>query len=253
MWALTCKDYSTGSRVCWRWWQTWRYSPPTHTAMWPSSRSPHLTFHLIPKSCCDKHIIIGKHECVLSPQFHHKAKLKHIRWTVLLCFSCRCYDEMLLYDENIKDNPKRTPWWHLWWGRRVISFIYMDECVNVNVITPCLHSASGRMREHIEGEAPAPVLTLWPTCMQFSLWQSKDCMSHWCVCVHVCVCVFVWRLVLFSSTQGDRNRKRNCTRVNVSTDVTKDIKPETERLQHFSIWVKNICAAQLGKAVICFR
>lgn len=251
MWALTCKDYSTGSRVCWRWWQTWRYSPPTHTAMWPSSRSPHRTFHLIPKSRCDKDRIHRQARATICHNFITKPK-SHIRWEgfhmrrSVVFFSCRCYDEMLLCDENIRENPKE----HRGdicgeAGGSSALFTWTNVSMSTSSLHACIQQAEGcgntsRGKHQLQ---PSSINAM--TYMHASQPMTIEELYVTLMCV--------WRLVLFGSTQGDRNRKRNCTRVNVSTDVTKDIKPLTERLQHFSIRLENICAAQLGRADICLR
>lgn len=178
--------------------------------MWSASRSQHLTFHLIPNVTntqftsayvCFCH---GFSVASVNPQ-------SHIRCDNWSCFSIDAVEKTstITLKNTVTSVVRRA-------GRSTLFTCGLH--VDVDVIAPCCvqqKEGCGTIWSAGGSTSSNPlVFTLWPTCMN-SAYDTRGTICHIDVCV--------WQLVLDSSSQGDRNRNRNCSRVSVSTDVTKDI------------------------------
>lgn len=135
---------------------------------------PHV-YHILPFTLFPK-VVVTKTESLASmiACFSHNFisepnSQSHLRWKGLSCFSCRCYDEMLLHDENIKNNPKEHHGDIC--GEAGGSAALFTLTMSTSSLHTCIQQAEGCGNTLRGNHQLQPLsLTLWPTCMQFSLW-----------------------------------------------------------------------------------
>ena len=141
VWVLTCTDYATGSKVCWRGCMT-ELTTYTNWTMWPSSRSPHSTFHLLSKGPFRR---------------NHWWAHNHTSDVSACHLSYRCYDE------NINTNPKEHHGEVCGETGRSTRFVYTCG-PHLDVIACCCvrrEEGCGSFEAHTKEETPAPILSVY--------------------------------------------------------------------------------------------
>lgn len=136
----------------------------THSSstMWPTSRSPHLTFHLIPnvtnthwQACVCARFCHGVSLASVNPQ-------SHIRCDNLSCFSTDAVEKTsTITQKNTVTSVVRQA------GRPAL--FTCGPCVDVDVITPCcVQQKEGCGSAGGSTSSNPLVFKLWPTCMNLA-------------------------------------------------------------------------------------
>lgn len=154
VWAVTCRDYSTGNKVCWLWWQLCD-DPHVYHVVPFTSFTIFLFFLFLYESQAQNH----RQACEC---FHHELMNPQMHIT--------CTLGVVFFHKHCKENNNNrgAQWWHLWLDRQVSPLcLHMDDIFYVISSHFSKEEGCGSFKAHMGGNTGSnlSVSTPCPICI----------------------------------------------------------------------------------------